>query len=466
MPLPDVYIHNSLTRRKERLVPRVPGKIGIYVCGVTVYDDSHLGHARMLIVFDMVVRYLRARGLDVTYVRNITDIDDKIIRRAAENNEDWRALVERYIARVGEDERALGLVAPDVEPRATENLDAIVAMIGRLIENGHAYRAENGDVYYSVASFSAYGALAGQRPEELRAGARVEPDEAKRDPLDFALWKAEKPGEPAWDAPWGRGRPGWHIECSAMSIANLGPHFDIHGGGLDLKFPHHENEIAQSEAATGEHFANLWMHNGFVEVDAEKMAKSLGNFTTIRDLLARWPGETLRYFILSSHYRSPLSYTDGRIEEAHAALSRLYLALRGLDAKGEGNGSAPDTYAERFHAAMSDDFNTPEALAVLFDLARELNRRREAGESAEALARELRRLAEPLGLLQSDADEFLRLGHKQGALDATAIERLIEERRAARFTRDFERADEIRDQLTAASIVLEDTADATLWRRG
>ncbi|MGH8225926.1 MAG: cysteine--tRNA ligase [Gammaproteobacteria bacterium] len=466
MSLPDIRIHNSLTRKKERFEPIVSGEAGIYVCGVTVYDDSHLGHARMLIVFDMVVRYLRARGLDVTYVRNITDIDDKIIRRAAENNEDWRELVERYIARVGEDERALGLVAPDVEPRATENLDAIIAMIGRLIKNGHAYRAENGDVYYSVAGFPAYGALAGQRPDELRAGARVEPDEAKRDPLDFALWKAEKPGEPAWDAPWGRGRPGWHIECSAMSIATLGSHFDIHGGGLDLKFPHHENEIAQSEAATGEHFANLWMHNGFVEVGAEKMAKSLGNFTTIRNLLARWPGETLRYFILSSHYRSPLSYTDGRIEEAHAALSRLYISLRGLDPKDTGSESAPGTYAERFHAAMSDDFNTPEAFAVLFDIARELNRRREAGEPVEALARELRMLASPLGLLQSDADEFLRLGNREGALDAAAIGHLIEERRKARDARDFKRADEIRDQLTAAGIVLEDTADGTLWRRG
>ena len=466
MPLPDIQIHNSLARKKEYLKPRVPGKIGIYVCGVTVYDDSHLGHARMLIVFDMVVRYLRARGLDVTYVRNITDIDDKIIRRAAENGEDWRALVERYIARVGEDERALGLIAPDIEPRATENLDAIVAMIARLIENGHAYRADNGDVYYSVAGFPAYGALAGQKPEELRAGARIEPDEAKRDPLDFALWKAEKPDEPAWDAPWGRGRPGWHIECSAMSIANLGPHFDIHGGGLDLKFPHHENEIAQSEAATGERFANLWMHNGFVEVGAEKMAKSLGNFTTIRNLLVRWPGETLRYFILSSHYRSPLSYTDGRIEEAQAALSRLYLALRGLDPSRTGNELPAGNYAERFHAAMSDDFNTPEAFAVLFDLAREINRSREVGEPVEALARELRTLAAPLGLLQSDADEFLRLGSKEGALDANAIERLIEERRAARAARDFARSDQIRDELAAAGIVLEDTADGTLWRRG
>lgn len=467
MPPTDIRIHNSLTRRKEGLEPIEPGRIGIYVCGVTVYDDAHLGHARMLVVFDMVVRYLRARGFEVSYVRNITDVDDKIIRRARENDEDWRSLVERYVVRVAEDERALGLLKPDFEPRATRNLSAIVAMIARLIENGHAYRADNGDVYYAVARFPDYGALAGQRPDELRAGARIAPDEAKRDPLDFTLWKAEKPGEPAWDAPWGRGRPGWHIECSAMSIVNLGEHFDIHGGGLDLKFPHHENEIAQSEAATGRRFANLWMHNGFVEVGAEKMAKSLGNFTTIRKLLERWPGETLRYFILSSHYRSPLSYTEARVGEAHTALSRLYLALRGLDPQKTHDESTAATCAERFHTAMSDDFNTPEALAVLHELAREINRRREAGEDAESFAAELRRLAAPLGLLQADADEFLHReesGHD--TVSSEAIEALIEERHTARANRDFRRADEIRGQLGVAGIVLEDTAEGTLWRRG
>jgi len=469
MPLPDLYIHNSLTRRKERFEPIQPGKVGMYVCGVTVYDDAHLGHARMLVVFDMVVRYLRARGLAVTYVRNITDIDDKIIRRAAENNENWQALVARYVERLAEDERALGLIQPDFEPRATQNLSSIVAMIARLIESGYAYVADNGDVYYAVDRFENYGKLSGHRPGDLRVGARIEPDEAKHDPLDFALWKAEKPGEPAWEAPWGRGRPGWHIECSAMSIANLGRHFDIHGGGLDLKFPHHENEIAQSEAMTGEPFANVWMHNGFVEVGEEKMAKSLGNFTTIRALLARWPGETLRYFILTSHYRSPLSYTEARIIEAHAALSRLYLALRGLDAaSGEAESAigAENEYSRRFHVAMSDDFNTPEALAVLHDLAREINRRREADEDADALAVRLRALAAPLGLLQSDADDFLRQARGGEGLSADAVEALIEERCTARANRDFERADAIRDELTQAGIVLEDTAGGTLWRRG
>lgn len=466
MTPPDMHIHNSLTRRKEHFEPIEPGKVGMYVCGVTVYDDAHLGHARMLVAFDVVVRYLRARGLDVTYVRNITDIDDKIIRRAAENREDWQALVERYVERLEEDERALGLIRPDFEPRATRNLASIVAMIARLIDGEHAYVADNGDVYYAVSRFGHYGKLSGHRPEALRAGARIEPDEAKRDPLDFALWKAEKPGEPAWDAPWGCGRPGWHIECSAMSIANLGENFDIHAGGMDLKFPHHENEIAQSEAMTGTRFANLWMHNGFVEVGEEKMAKSLGNFTTIRALLERWPGETLRYFILTSHYRSPLSYTETRIGEAHAALSRLYLALRGLEPSGRNKSSETHAYAERFHAAMSDDFNTPEALAVLHDLAGEINRRRDAGNDAGALAAELRALAGPLGLLQSDADEFLRQGSDDNDFPDAEIERLIEERRAARAARDFNRADEIRDVLSAAGIVLEDTAGGTLWRRG
>ncbi len=466
MNYPPIQIYNSLTRTKAVFEPRKAGHVDMYVCGVTVYNDSHLGHARMLVVFDIVVRYLRSRGYSVRYVRNITDIDDKIIKRAAENNEDWRALAERYTQRLLEDERALGLLEPDAVPHATGHLDEIVAMIGRLIEKGYAYVADNGDVYYSVNRFPDYGKLSGHKPESLRVGARVEPGEAKHDALDFALWKAEKPGEPAWDAPWGRGRPGWHIECSAMSTHELGNHFDIHGGGLDLKFPHHENEIAQSEAATGETFADLWMHNGFVEVGSEKMAKSLGNFTTVRELLEQWPGETLRFFIATSHYRSPLSYTPDRISEAHAGLSRLYLALRGLDLESV----APDEeavapYVKRFHVAMSDDFNTPEALAALFDLGREINRRREAGEAAEPLAATLRTLAAPLGLLQMDPDAFLRSGDA-GEISAEEIEGLLEERRAARANRDFKRADEIRDQLTGLGIVLEDTASGTLWRRG
>ena len=465
MPLPELSLYNSFGRRREAFSPRRPGRVGIYVCGITVYDDCHLGHARMLVVFDVVVRYLRARGIEVRYVRNITDIDDKIIRRAAQTGERWDALAERFIRRLHEDERALGIVAPDLEPRATENIGAIVAMIERLVRKGYAYVADNGDVYYSVARFADYGALTGQRPEELRAGARVEPGEGKRDPLDFALWKAEKPGEPAWDTPWGRGRPGWHIECSAMATAALGPHLDIHGGGLDLKFPHHENEIAQSEAATGERFADLWMHNGFVEVNAEKMAKSLGNFTTLRALLQRWPAEALRYFVLSSHYRSPLSYSEERVAEAHAALSRLYLALRGT---GAGIAEAAGgVYTRRFHAAMSDDFNTPEAIAVLHALASELNRRRDARDGdVSALGAELRGLGRILGLLTVAPDEFLR-GAEHGAdPEVERIERLIAERNAARKARDFARADHIRDALAGEGILLEDGADGTLWRRG
>lgn len=465
MSYPPIQIYNSLTRTKAVFESRRPGHVDMYVCGVTVYNDAHLGHARMLVVFDIVVRYLRFRGYAVRYVRNITDIDDKIIRRAAENKEDWRALVERYTRRLYEDERALGLLEPDAEPRATEHLDEIISMIGKLIDNGHAYMADNGDVYYSVGRFEDYGKLSGRRPEELRVGARVEPGEAKHDPIDFALWKAEKPGEPAWDAPWGRGRPGWHIECSAMSTHELGNHFDIHGGGLDLKFPHHENEIAQSEAATGEPFADVWMHNGFVEVGAEKMAKSLGNFTTVRDLLKRWPGETLRFFIATSHYRSPLSYTPDRVREAHSALSRLYLALRGLVFDGVvPDEVAAELYGKRFHVAMSDDFNTPEALAALFDLAREINRRREAGEAAAPLAAVMRELARPLGLLQMDPEVFLRAGDS-GEISAVEVERLLKERRSARADRDFKRADSIRDELTDRGIVLEDTAHGTLWRR-
>lgn len=466
MSYPPIQIYNSLTRAKAMFEPRRAGHVDMYVCGVTVYNDAHLGHARMLVVFDIVVRYLRARGYAVRYVRNITDIDDKIIRRAQENGEDWRALAERFTRRLYEDERALGLVQPDAEPRATAHLDEIVVMIGKLIDNRHAYVAGNGDVYYAVGRFPGYGKLSGHRPEELRVGARVEPGEAKRDPIDFALWKAEKPGEPAWDAPWGRGRPGWHIECSAMSTHQLGNHFDIHGGGLDLKFPHHENEIAQSEAATGEPFADVWMHNGFVEVGTEKMAKSLGNFTTVRELLEHWPGETLRFFIATSHYRSPLSYSPERISEAHSALSRLYLALRGLDlGSAEADPDAAAPYLQRFHVAMSDDFNTPEALAALFDLAREINRRREAGEAAAPLAAVLRRLAEPLGLLQMDPEAFLRAAAGDG-IGPEEVERLLEERRKARANRDFERADAIRDELSARGIVLEDTAHGTLWRRG
>src|SRR5690606_26572860 len=343
----------------------MPGKVRMYVCGMTVYDYCHLGHARAMVVFDMVVRYLRAQGYEVTYVRNITDIDDKIIRRAAELGVSVQELTERFIRAMHEDAAALGVLPPDHEPRATESIDGMIAMIQKLIDEGYAYVADNGDVYYAVSRFPEYGKLSGKGIEDLRAGARIEPGEAKRDPLDFALWKAAKPGEPSWPSPWGEGRPGWHIECSVMSTACLGNHFDIHGGGVDLKFPHHENEIAQSEAATGEKFVNVWMHNGHVRVDDEKMSKSLGNFFTVREILAKYRAEQVRYFLLASHYRGPLNYTAEALENAGSALERLYLALRGLDSQQPADLQAEPLYYERFTAAMDDDFNTPAALAVL-----------------------------------------------------------------------------------------------------
>ncbi|NIP71894.1 MAG: cysteine--tRNA ligase [Gammaproteobacteria bacterium] len=459
-----LQIYNSMSRRKESLRPLEPGRVRMYVCGMTVYDYCHLGHARVLVAFDVVVRYLRESGYDVTYVRNITDIDDKIIQRANENQEPVDDLTGRFIEAMHEDAAALGVLAPDVEPRATRSMDAIVGMIGALVGGGYAYRAENGDVYYDVSRFAAYGRLSGKRLEDLRAGARVEVGEAKRDPLDFVLWKAAKPGEPAWDSPWGRGRPGWHIECSAMSTRCLGEHFDIHGGGMDLMFPHHENEIAQSEAATGHRFVNIWMHNGFVQVDEEKMSKSLGNFFTVREILKRYQPEVVRYFILSSHYRSPLNYTDQNLDQARGALTRLYTALRGLPAQ---DWLPEELYAKRFREAMDDDFNTPEALSVLFDLAHELNRaREEEPQRAPALAATLRRLGGVLGLLQDDPEVWLQGGELgQHGLDSAEIERLIGQRTRARNKRDFAEADRIRDELKAQGIVLEDTAGGTTWRR-
>ncbi len=461
-----LHIHNSLTRRKAPFQPIEPGKVRMYVCGMTVYDYCHLGHARVLVVFDVIYRWLMRCGFEVTYVRNITDIDDKILARAAENGEAFGDLTERFIAAMHEDAAALAVLPPDEEPRATAHIGEIVAMIERLIENGHAYIAENGDVYYAVASFPGYGRLSGKDPKDLRAGARVEVDEAKHDPLDFALWKAVKPGEPAWSAPWGSGRPGWHIECSAMSTCRLGSHFDIHGGGADLQFPHHENEIAQSEGATGEPFVNVWIHNGFVRVNDEKMSKSLGNFFTVREILERYQPEEVRYFILGSHYRSPLNYDDSQLDGARAALTRLYTALRGLPAAEPAGG---EQARERFAAAMDDDFNTPEALAVLFELAREINRLRGAEpQVAAALGAELRGLAGVLGLLQQDPEAFLRgdsVANATGPSDAE-IEGLITARAEARRARDFAEADRIRDQLQAAGIQLEDGAGGTQWRRG
>jgi len=471
-------IHNSLSGRKEPLRPLQAGHVGMYVCGITVYDYCHVGHARFLVVFDMVRRYLRYRGYHVTYVRNITDIDDKIIRRAAENGEPIGALTERFIRAMHEDCAALSVEPPDHEPRATQHVPGMVALIQALIDRGLAYVASDGDVLYSVAKFPAYGRLSGKRLEDLRAGARVEIGEAKRDPLDFVLWKRAKSGEPSWETPWGPGRPGWHIECSAMARALLGETFDIHGGGMDLKFPHHENEIAQSCGATGHEFVRLWMHNGFVNIDDEKMSKSLGNFFTLREVLPtlRHP-EVMRTFLLASHYRAPVNFAPAQLEQAEAALTRLYTALRGVDvepaAGAESAADAPPALAAaraQFQAAMDDDFNTPEALAALQTLARELNTLRASGDVAGArrLAAELRALAGVLGLLQLPADEWFRrsAGGGGAGLDETEIEARIAERLAARAARDFAAADRIRQELAAAGVLLEDKpGGVTAWRR-
>jgi len=459
-----LQIYNSQTRKKEEFVPIEPGRVRMYVCGMTVYDLCHLGHARVLVVFDVVYRYLCALGYQVDYVRNITDIDDKIIDRANERGEFYADLTERFIAAMHEDAEALGILPPTREPRATAHMAEILAMIRVLVDKGHAYVAANGDVYYAVASFDGYGKLSGKDPRELRAGARVEVEAAKRDPLDFALWKAAKPGEPAWDSPWGAGRPGWHIECSAMSTACLGNHFDIHGGGADLQFPHHENEIAQSEGATGEPFVDCWMHNGFVRVNEEKMSKSLGNFFTVREVLSHYRPEEIRYFILTSHYRSPLNYDDEHLDNARGALTRFYTALRGLP---EASPSGAGAFRERFHAAMDDDFNTPEAVAVLFELAREINRvRAEDGPAAAALGAELKALGGVLGILRDDPETYLRGGgSEEGPTDAQVRE-LIDRRVAARKAKDWAEADHIRDELQAAGILLEDGPEGTIWRRG
>ena len=453
-----LHITNSLTRNKEEFVPLTPGKVRMYVCGMTVYDLCHLGHARVFVVFDMVTRWLRTSGYQVDYVRNITDIDDKIIRRAQENNETPAALTERFIAEMHEDERALGVLPPDHEPRATAYVAQMLTLIAQLEKAGLAYPAPNGDVYYSVRSFEGYGRLSGKSLDELRAGERVEIDLNKRDPMDFVLWKAAKPGEPFWDSPWGPGRPGWHIECSAMSAELLGNHFDIHGGGQDLQFPHHENEIAQSEGAHGCKFVNYWLHNGFVRVDNEKMSKSLGNFFTIREILKKYDAEVVRLFILRAHYRSPLNYSDAHLDDARSALSRLYTAIKNAPLPG----AEPDWHhpaAIRFRAAMDDDFNTAEALAVLFDLAGEANR----GDAPAAQI--LRSLGGVLGLLQRNTADYLQAGASCAGMDEQEIEALIAARKTARLERNFAESDRIRDALTAANIVLEDSPGGTTWRR-
>jgi cysteinyl-tRNA synthetase len=478
-------IHNSLTGEREPLVPINAGEVRMYVCGDTVYDYCHIGHARSKIAFDVVRRYLGWRGLRVIFVRNITDIDDKIIKRANELGEPIERFTERFIAAMHEDYDRLGVLRPDHEPRATQHVAGMIALAQRLIDTGHAYVADDGDVMYSVASFPEYGKLSGKRLADLRAGARVEVDHAKRDPLDFVLWKRAKPGEPSWPSPWGPGRPGWHIECSVMSAELLGDEFDIHGGGMDLKFPHHENEIAQSCGATGARFARLWMHNGFVNVDNEKMSKSLGNFFTIREVLdkqdatgarfVRHP-EVLRFFLLSSHYRGPLNYSLPQIDQADRALERLYTALR--DAP-PASAAAPGAATARFTEVMDDDFNTPEAVAVLQGLASDINRARDAGDATRAaqLARELVDLGAVLGVLKLAPADWFRLpkarsgeveqggGAAAARLDAAAIDALIAERKAARKAKDFKRSDEIRKQLADAGVVLEDKPDGTTsWR--
>ena len=455
-------IHNTLTREKEVFSSIEPGHVRMYVCGMTVYDYCHLGHARVLVVFDMVARWLRASEYRVTYVRNITDIDDKIIRRAQENGESIHVLTGRYIGFMNEDAAALGVLPPDHEPRATEYVEAMQSLISRLENKGLAYVAASRDVCYAVRKFPGYGKLSGKSLDELRAGERVEVASDKQDPLDFVLWKhakAEEPAEAKWPSPWGEGRPGWHIECSAMSSQLLGEHFDIHGGGQDLQFPHHENEIAQSEGACGHdhgRFVNYWMHNGFVRVDNEKMSKSLGNFFTIRDVLKQYDAEVVRFFILRAHYRSPLNYSDAHMQDAKGALTRLYTALKGAPAKAE-----PDWAAEsgkRFRAAMDDDFGTPQAVAVLFDLANDANR------GNPAAAAQLRALGGVLGLLQRDADEFLKSG-KGATLDEAAINDQIAARVAAKKAKNYAEADRIRQELLSAGIILEDGPGGTTWRR-
>jgi cysteinyl-tRNA synthetase len=474
-------IYNTLTRQKETFKPRIEGKVGMYVCGMTVYDFCHIGHARVMVVFDTVARYFRHLGYDLTYVRNITDIDDKIIQRANENGEDFNRLTTRFIDAMHEDERALAVLPPDVEPRATQSIASIIAMIEALLKKGYAYVGSNGDVFYAVEKFKDYGSLSGKKLADLQAGERVDVDAAKQNPFDFVLWKMAKANEPSWPSPWGAGRPGWHIECSAMSTCCLGNHFDIHGGGMDLQFPHHENEIAQSEGATGEKFVNLWMHNGFVRVNEEKMSKSLGNFFTVREVLKQYRPEIIRFFILSSHYRSPLNYSDEQLNEAGTALNRLYTALRGV--------SVPDVpvladYQSRFEQAMDDDFNTPVAVSVLFDLARELNKNKSSDpERAGRLAASLKKLGGLLGILQDDPEAWLKgevrgsasivegsdtvTATGQAGLSSEQIEQQLQLRLDAKKAKNWEVADRIRDELKQQGIIIEDAPNGTTsWRRG
>ncbi len=456
-----LQIYNSLTRKKEPFTPIDGNHVRMYVCGMTVYDYCHIGHARTVTAFDVVARYLRAKGYDLTYVRNITDVDDKIIARAADNGEDFMALTERMIKAMRDDFARLGNLAPDAEPRATDHIDGMLTMIQGLIDKGFAYAPGNGDVYYRVRKFDGYGKLSGKILEELEAGARIEIDEEKEDPLDFVLWKAAKSGEPFWESPWGNGRPGWHIECSVMGKSCLGDTFDIHGGGSDLKFPHHENEIAQSEAHNCAKFVNTWMHSGAIRIDNVKMSKSLGNFFTIREVLDKYDEEVVRYFMISSGYRSPINYSEDSLKDAGVRLERLYTSLKGLDLNGVEAAENTD-FEENFFKVMDDDFNTPQALAVLFELTRKLNSVRAEGDvAALPLAALLRKLGGILGILQRDAEVFLKSGSD---VDEAWIESMIQKRKDAKQAKDFAESDRIRDELAAQGVILQDSREGTTWR--
>ncbi len=452
-----------MTQAKEDFRPIDEGKVRIYVCGLTVYDYTHLGHARMLVAFDVIVRYLRARGFDVTYVRNITDIDDKILQRATENQELFSDLTARFIDAMHEDEKALAILPPDQEPRATGHIEEIISMIEILIDKEFAYSAENGDVYFSIMRFPDYGKLSKKKMDELLDGARIEVGELKQDPRDFVLWKAAGDGGIGWDSPWGYGRPGWHIECSAMSTSALGNNFDIHGGGTDLLFPHHENEIAQSECATDSKFANLWMHNGPLRVDNEKMSKSLGNFFTVREVLKKYSAEVVRHLLIASHYRSPINYSEQSLQQSAKALERFYISLEGLDIE-NAKSLINSRFEKTFFAAMDDDFNTAEAFGVLFELVTVINKQKgEDIDLANQLGKLLVRLGGILGILQSSPADFLR-GDESIEIEAATIDQLIAEREQARMEKNWALADEIRDQLTAMKVVVEDGAEGSSWR--
>ena len=456
-------IYNTLTNQKEEFQPIDANHIGIYVCGMTVYDFCHMGHARVLVMFDVITRHLRRTFPKVKYVRNITDIDDKIISRAIENNEDIYSLTNRFIDAMHEDEKSLGVLSPDIEPRATDSIDKMIDMIDILSKQGLAYQGKNGDVFYSVRKFKEYGKLSGKNLDDLMAGARVDIESNKKDPLDFVLWKKAKSDEPSWSSPWGDGRPGWHIECSAMSNHFISNHFDIHGGGMDLTFPHHENEIAQSEGANNCKFVNTWMHVGFVNIDDEKMSKSLNNFFTIRDVLKSYDGETLRYFLISSHYRSPLNYSEANIKSAQSGLKRLYNALKGLSINTEDSSIIGTSYEEKFNEALNDDFNTPMALSILFEIAKQINIERITNpEKAGALSSQLVKLGNYIGILEYNAEEYLKLGSE---LSESEISKKIEQREVARNNKEFALSDQIRDELIELGIILEDSINGTSWRR-